>query len=71
MRSNIPEYASLSHSLYAVLEAAVAVVHSRKKSRLQRVQLDSVGWTEEHTQTLMRVKDMITNLVTLTHPNQD
>jgi hypothetical protein len=56
LRSNIPEYSALTHELYEVLEAAMAVAHSRKKSRLQRVQLASVGWTSEHDEALDRVK---------------
>ncbi|GMF18364.1 unnamed protein product [Phytophthora fragariaefolia] len=71
MRGNIPEYNALTAKLYEVLGAAASVAQSRKKTRLHRVLLDSVGWGLEHDTALANVKDAVLRMVTLAHPKDD
>ncbi|OWZ07203.1 hypothetical protein PHMEG_00020436 [Phytophthora megakarya] len=51
--------------------SAAAVAQSRKKSRLHRVLLNSVGWTAEHDAALAHVKDALRKMVTLAHPKEE
>lgn len=71
MRNNIPEYNALTARLYEILEAAATVAQSRKKARLHRVLLDSVGWTSEHDTALANIKQALLRMVTLAHPKAD
>ena len=43
MRGNIPEYSALTAPLYALLEQAMRVADSRKKTKLHTIALADVG----------------------------
>ncbi|POM64852.1 LOW QUALITY PROTEIN: Hypothetical protein PHPALM_19572 [Phytophthora palmivora] len=71
MRGNIPGYDALASSLYKVLESAATVAQSRKKTHLNHVLLNTIGWTSDHDTALVQVKGTLLKMVTLIHPKQE
>jgi hypothetical protein len=69
MRASIPDYAAMTAELYALLDAAAAVVNSHKKKLLPRVRLDSVGIGAEHDAAVARLKQALVAMVPLAHPS--
>ena len=71
MRGSIPMYSTVTANLYELLEAAAKAAGSRKKTKLQRVPLSSVGWSAEHESSLASVKAALLEMVPLAHPRAD
>ena len=71
MRASIPCYSELTAPLYEILEAAMTSAGSRKKNKLLRVPLASVGWDERHDECVRKTKDALLCIVPLAHPRAD
>ncbi|OWZ11930.1 LOW QUALITY PROTEIN: hypothetical protein PHMEG_00014979 [Phytophthora megakarya] len=73
MRGNTSEYNAITASLqyWSLQRPWHSVAQSRKKSRLHRVLLNSVGWTTEHDAALAHVKDALLKMVILAHPKEE
>ena len=71
MRASIPEYAKLTGKLNELLDKAGKAASSRKKTKLAKVNLKELGWTQEHSKAMTQVKEALTRMVPLVHPDQE
>lgn len=69
MRATIPEFNKTMAPLSAILEVAYRTAGKRTKRAAGRINLEDVGWGDEHRNSFANVKDALTNAATLAHPH--
>src|SRR5690349_959915 len=68
IRSNIPHFNELISPLQDLLLQATRTASSCKKTSLHRIKLHDIGWTSLHAQSFLKIKEIVANLVRLSHP---
>ncbi len=72
MRTSIPNYSQLVAPLMQLLDVAAKTIDgSRKKIKLAKVTLSSVGWSDDHDACFAATKAALQAIVPLAHPTSD
>jgi len=67
MKTAVPEFNRLIEPLHLFMEEVYARAGKRTKTRVARVALSEVGWTDTHTSTFIACKDALAAQVKLSH----
>ena len=71
VRTSIPRFSEITAPLYALLEVAYNKTGNRTKQGLQRLTVESLGWSKEHSVSFQTVKDALAEQTKLYHPTPD
>ncbi len=71
MRASIPRYNELVHELSKLLEVCMSKCGSRKKTKLDKVELKDLGWTKVHEEAIAGLKKALVDMIPMAHPNDE